>query len=365
MNCIGSDDNIDEDCEEDDTSLKNGRYCIIKHLHTGYYGRMYKACDLMNAKSPVVMKRVPLDRRRVVNNAEYLKCIHRQVRLLTHLKHRNVSSLINAFISPSMRAIYLVTEYLDVTLTYVIQVNHLNDSKISYLLYQMLSGLHYLHNSCIIHRNIKPDNVMIDLHNSRVKIIDFSCAIFHSPHSGSFDYDNVNDESYWRAPELLAGDYITGYNCKVDIWSLGCICYQMFTRHILFQCDTLYEHLSSIMSICGPATEGLIDRMSNEIASYIHTFPVDTSIDTLLANYNSHAVGLIEWMLSLDPDARPSAHQCLGHHFIASYTIYSDNNSKSLFDKFEEKAFSSSQWKQLIVHLVETFERQREGSLSK
>ncbi len=108
---------------------------------------------------------------------------------------------------------------------YIEKFNNQNNIIIN-IINQILSGLNYLHNNKITHRDIKLDNIMIDPNNNKIKIIDFGLACYGYP------CKDIVGTSGFFAPEMIYDSQ--NYNSKCDIWSLGCVLYYIVCRTLPF-----------------------------------------------------------------------------------------------------------------------------------
>lgn len=107
---------------------------------------------------------------------------------------------------------------------------------------QILRGLRYLHANRIIHRDIKGANVLIN-ENGVVKLADFGLArVIHPGHKLSYTIRVVT--LWFRAPEILLG--YKNYSSKVDVWSVGCLFYELFYGKTMFQGDNEKRQLDLI-----------------------------------------------------------------------------------------------------------------------
>ena len=144
-----------------------------------------------------------------------------------------------------MKEVYVVTELLQSDLhKIIVSTQSLTTDHVTIFVYQILRGLKYIHGSGIIHRDIKPGNLLVNS-NCLLKICDFGL----SREFGALDLDdrgnaNMTQEvvtQYYRPPELLMG--ASKYNLAVDIWSTGCILVELITRRILFPLSVVVSFL--------------------------------------------------------------------------------------------------------------------------
>ena len=113
----------------------------------------------------------------------------------------------------------------------IVSPQPLSIDHVKIFLYQILRGLKFLHSARIIHRDIKPGNLLVNS-NCLLKICDFGLARVE-PYSDSQMLTQEVVTQYYRAPELLMG--ANRYKYEIDLWSVGCIFAELLSRRILFQ----------------------------------------------------------------------------------------------------------------------------------
>ena len=131
----------------------------------------------------------------------------------------------------------------------------------------MFKGLAYLHSLGICHRDIKPQNILIDAKRHIAKICDFGSAKCLSPHEPNVSYICSR---YYRAPELILG--ATNYTCAVDIWSMACVVYELLTGVSLFPGNDSIGQLVEIIKMLGTPSREEIFYMNPHYSNEF-TFP--------------------------------------------------------------------------------------------
>uniref|UniRef100_A0ACD6ACH9 Uncharacterized protein n=1 Tax=Avena sativa TaxID=4498 RepID=A0ACD6ACH9_AVESA len=193
------------------------KYAPIKLMGKGAYGTV---CSSINQETneKVAIKKIS----DVFDSRKDAVRTLREVKLLGHLRRENVILLKDVMMPVRRRSfkdVYLVTELMDTDLDQIINSSQpLSNDHCQYFLFQLLRGLKYVHSAGILHRDLKPGNLLVHT-NSDLKICDFGLARTNST-NGQPMTEYVVTRPY-RAPELLLG--CENYGASVDVWSVGCI----------------------------------------------------------------------------------------------------------------------------------------------
>jgi len=242
---------------------KMPRYSAERVIGSGSFGVVYKAVQIQTRQT-VAIKKVREDRRYK----------NRELQIMKVVKHPNIVSLLDCFYSKIQRDIYLnlVMEYIPETL-YVTIRNHAKAGQcIPFLLtklysYQICRALSYCHQRNICHRDIKPQNLLLDPESHIVKLCDFGSAKRLKENEPNVSYICSR---YYRAPELIFES--SYYKTFIDLWSLGCVIGELFLGTPLFQGDKSVDQLVEIIKVLGTPTKEEIMAMNRE---YTQTkFPV-------------------------------------------------------------------------------------------
>ena len=168
----------------------------------------------------------------LLKKEEDKELIKNEIDIMKLCNHPNIIKLLDHF--ENSEYIYIIMEYLSGgTLTQYIKKRYFNfsENQASNIIYQIGNGIKYLHNYCIIHRDLKTDNIMLteDNENATIKIIDFGLSKIISSNESLIDgYGTLT----FTAPEVLTRE---PYNKEIDIWSLGIILFYMLTGHFPFE----------------------------------------------------------------------------------------------------------------------------------
>ena len=180
-------------------------------------------------------------------------------------------------------------------------------------LYQTLKALEYVHSKRICHRDLKPDNLLVDASTLKLKLIDFGCAKVLVKGQPNVSYICSR---YYRAPELMFG--ATEYTCAVDMWSIGTIMVELLLGHLPFQGqDSTQQHLVEIMKLLGTPTDKELRAMratcSVDELPKLKAYPWERVFP---AGTPARAMDLARKLLCYDPTQRLTATQALTHPFL-------------------------------------------------
>ncbi|KAL7164496.1 hypothetical protein ACSBR2_040412 [Camellia fascicularis] len=230
------------------------------------------------------------------------------------MKHGNVVRLQD--VVHSEKRLYLVFEYLDLDLK-----KHMDScpefSKdprlIKMFLYQILRGIAYCHSHRVLHRDLKPQNLLIDRRTNALKLADFGLARAFGIPVRTFTHEVVT--LWYRAPEILLGS--RHYSTPVDVWSVGCIFAEMVNQRPLFPGDSEIDELFKIFRILGTPNEDTWPGVTS-LADFKSAFPKWPSKDlaTVVPNLDSAGIDLLSKTLCLDPSRRITARSALEHEYF-------------------------------------------------
>jgi cyclin-dependent kinase 1 len=251
---------------QNNVSYQLSDYVKIEKIGEGTYGVVYKG------KNKITNQLVALKKIRLENDEEGVPSTAiREISLLRELQHPNIVSLMDVLMQENK--LYLVFEFLSMDLKKymetVVPANTLLDPQLvkSYL-FQITQGILYCHKRRTMHRDLKPQNLLID-HNGVIKLADFGLARAFGIPIRVYTHEVVT--LWYRAPEVLLG--AQRYSCAIDIWSIGCIFSEMATRKPLFHGDSEIDQLFKIFRILSTPSEETWPGVS-ELQDYKSSFPM-------------------------------------------------------------------------------------------
>ncbi|KAJ3288200.1 cyclin-dependent serine/threonine protein kinase [Borealophlyctis nickersoniae] len=284
------------------------KYQKIEKLGEGTYGIVYKAQN-RETGDIVALKRIRLD-----NEEEGVPCTAiREISLLKELKHPNIVRLYDVI--HTEKKLTLVFEYLDSDLKKFLDASggDLDVPTLKHLMYQLLRGIAFCHEHRVLHRDLKPQNLLINK-KLELKLADFGLARAFGIPVRSYSHEVVT--LWYRAPDVLMGS--RQYSTSIDLWSTGCIMAEMASGRPLFPGSSIKDQVLKIFKTLGTPDEKIWPKIT-ELPDYKPDFPVYArqSLAAVLPKLDADGIDLLERLLEYQPDRRISAEKALLHPFFA------------------------------------------------
>lgn len=258
-------------------------------LGRGAYGTVY--CGLTSLGQLIAVKQVALDTSdKLATEKEYRK-LQEEVDLLKALKHVNIVAYLGTCLEENTLSIFMEFVPGGSISSIINRFGPLPEMVFCKYTRQILQGVAYLHDNCVVHRDIKGNNVML-MPTGIIKLIDFGCAKrlawagLNGTHSDMLK--SMRGTPYWMAPEVINE---SGYGRKSDIWSIGCTVFEMAT---------------------GKPPLASMDRMAAMFYIGAHR----GLMPPLPARFSEPAADFVRLCLTRDQHERPSALQLLKHSFL-------------------------------------------------
>ncbi|XP_063678998.1 cyclin-dependent kinase-like 4 isoform X2 [Bolinopsis microptera] len=275
----------------------------------GSYGMVMKCRHKETGQLVAIKKFLESDDDKTVK-----KIATREIRMLKALRHENLVNLIEYF--RRKKKLYLVFEFVDHTVLDDLEryPNGLEEQLVRKITYQVLRAIEFCHHHNIIHRDVKPENILVSKMGV-VKLCDFGFArTLAGPGETYTDYVATR---WYRAPELLVGD--ANYGKAVDLWAIGCLIVEMLTGNPLFPGDSDIDQLYHITSWLGNLSQRYKDIFMKNPIFVGMKLPEVNHVDPLekrLPGLSSHSIGIVKDCLMLDADDRPTCTQLLSHSYF-------------------------------------------------
>ncbi|KAF4747658.1 Casein kinase II subunit alpha, partial [Perkinsus olseni] len=226
-------------------------YEVIRKIGRGKYSEVFEGIRVPTGEKCVIKILKPVKKKK----------IKREIKILQNLcGGTNVVELYDVVRDPNSKTPSLVFEYVDNT-DFKTLYPTLTDMDIRYYMREILKALDFCHSQGIMHRDVKPHNIMIDHAHRKLRLIDWGLAEFYHPHR---EYNVRVASRYYKGPELLVD--LQTYDYSLDMWSLGCMLAGMtFRREPFFHGHDNYDQLVKIARVLG----------TDELFEYLDKYDLD------------------------------------------------------------------------------------------
>jgi cyclin-dependent kinase len=295
------------------------RYEKLSKVGAGAYAQVYKAIDKSNHDQVVALKRIRLDA-----EEEGVPCTAiREISLLKELRHDNIVRLLDVVYSE--HKLTLVFEFLDQDLQNFMESrdHNLTPGQVQSFMRQLLAGIEHCHQRCVLHRDLKPQNLLISGEGRLLKVADFGLG-------RSFAIPVRKTTSavvtlWYRSPDVLLGS--TTYGTPIDLWSVGCIFAEMVHGVPLFDGRSDIDQLQKIFQFLGspshdtwpslpsyPNSESMLSKPEFRVPFAPRC---DAFYKTVQAKLGPQGVDLLRGLLQYEPERRLTASQALNHPYFS------------------------------------------------
>ncbi|ODQ64879.1 pMAP kinase, partial [Nadsonia fulvescens var. elongata DSM 6958] len=335
------------------------RFQITKELGHGAYGIVCAAKYTGSTDGPsVAIKKVT----NILSKKILCKRALRELKLLNHFRgHKNITCLYDMdIVDPAhFNEVYLYEELMECDMHQIIRSGQpLTDAHYQSFVYQILTGLKYIHSADVLHRDLKPGNLLVNA-DCELKICDFGLARGYSSNeakNAGFLTEYVATRWY-RAPEIMLS--FQAYTKAIDMWSVGCILAELLGGKPLFKGKDFVDQLNLILNIVGTPNEETLSRIGSPRAQdYVRSLPYMSPVDfvTLFPQANPEALDLLAKMLVFDPAQRITVDEALQHPYLKIWHDPADEpDCADKFDFSFESVDDIAAMKQMILNEVSEF----------
>lgn len=283
------------------------KYEWVKIIGQGTFGVVYKVTDKDTKKNLAIKK--------VFQDPNYR---NREFMIVVELNHINCIKVHNYFFTKdgAQTFLNLVMDYIPETLYRVLRYykkKNMNfpDPLGKIYSYQMFRSLAYIHALGIVHRDIKPQNILVDTNDHRLVICDFGSAKKILPGEKSVAYICSR---YYRAPELILEQ--DKYGPEIDIWSIGCVIAEMFLGEPIFPGTSSKDQMIKIISLLGTPSPIEIQAMSKSANVKLPQVTALGLAKKFGPQTNPQAIDLLSRILVYDPKKRLHPLEALMHPYF-------------------------------------------------
>jgi len=283
------------------------KYQKIEKIGEGTYGVVYKAKN-RTSNEIVALKKIRLE----AEDEGIPSTAIREISILKELQHCNIVRLHDVIHTD--KKLTLVFEFLEEDLKKFLDRSPegLNEHTIKRLLFQLLKGVQFCHERRVLHRDLKPQNLLINT-KMELKLADFGLARAFGIPVRSYTHEVVT--LWYRAPDVLMGS--RKYSTPVDLWSVGCIFGEMAGSRPLFPGTSDADQLTRIFKVLGTPTETTWPSMA-ELPEYRGQFEKIEGVfpEFPEASLSTEGKALLMSMLKFEPGHRVTAKDALSEHYF-------------------------------------------------
>lgn len=287
------------------------KYEVIRKVGRGKYSEVFEGMSTESNEKCIIKILKPVKKKK----------IKREIKILKNLNGgTNIIKLLDVVRDPGSKTPSLVFEHVNAA-DFKVLYPTLSDLDIRYYIYELLKALDYCHSMGVMHRDVKPHNVMIDHNQRKLRLIDWGLAEMYHPGK---EYNVRVASRYFKGPELLVD--LQDYDYSLDMWSLGCMLAGMvYRREPFFYGHDNYDQLVKICRILG----------TDELYSYLNKYGIelDPQLEALVGNHsrkpwtkfvtpeNQHLVSpegmdFIDKLLRYDHQERLTAKEAMAHPYF-------------------------------------------------
>ncbi|KZT69215.1 kinase-like protein [Daedalea quercina L-15889] len=302
------------------------RYEIIQRIGGGKYSDVFEGVDSSNEDAVVIKVLKPVAKRK----------IKREIKVLRNLSGGpNIVGLVDVVRDHVSRSHSLVMEYVNSSDWRDIY-RSLTELEIKQYVFQILRALEFAHSRGIMHRDVKPGNIVFDREQRKLRLIDWGLAEFYHPDT---EYPSHVGSRHYKSPELLVA-YRT-YDYSLDLWSVGCVLAALvFRKEAFFRGRDNEDQLIKIVKILG----------SDSFENYLYNYNIClvNASDDLLHPYDKQswarfvasdnrttatpeAIDLVDKLLRFDHRERLTAAEAMAHTYFNVVRLQTPSNPAECF----------------------------------
>ncbi|XP_026455648.1 casein kinase II subunit alpha-like [Papaver somniferum] len=297
-------------------------YEVVRKVGRGKYSEVFEGVHSTDNERCIIKILKPVKKKK----------IKREIKILQNLcGGPNIVKLLDIVRDQQSKTPSLVFEYVNNT-DFKVLYPKLTDFDTRYYIHELLKALEFCHSQGIMHRDVKPHNVMIDHEQRKLRLIDWGLAEFYHPGK---EYNVRVASRYFKGPELLVD--LQDYDYSLDLWSLGCMFAGMiFRKEPFFYGHDNYDQLVKIAKVLG----------TDDLNAYLNKYrlQLDPHLEAMVGRHsrkpwtkfvnadNQHlavpeAIDFLDKLLRYDHQERPTAKEAMAHPYF--HTVRSSGGSRT------------------------------------
>ncbi|KAI5954278.1 hypothetical protein KGF54_002053 [Candida jiufengensis] len=339
--------------------LVDSRYEIVRILGKGSYGVVCSAIDTKSLSTGLEHKIAIKKVTKIFTKDILLVRAIRELKFMKFFKgHRNIATLLDSdvvYVKP-YDGLYCFQELADLDLARVLYSNvQLSEFHIQNFMYQILCGLKYIHSADVVHRDLKPGNILVTTQGI-LKICDFGLA--RGIHPKFFKnrvatITNYVATRWYRAPELILSS--KNYSKAVDIWAIGCILGELFGRRPIFPGKNSNEQIFEVVKVLGSPSPETVKKYNWKIEGILWCKYKQVKWPTIYPFAPIEAIKLLDNLLQWDYKKRWDVDIILEQEFFKFVRNGEEPDSKSVFDFSFEEPTKIPRLKEILEEEVKDF----------
>lgn len=293
------------------------RYNIGRRIGRGCYGVVYEGREACGLQRECAVKKMLF----AFRNATDAQRTYREVSyLLQFAGHSNIMTIYDLVPSKDDKHLYMVCEVLDADLQKAIKSTKLESYQQRAISYQMMRGLKFIHSAGVIHRDMKPSNILLT-RQCQVKLADFGWSRSLPASMAEGALTEYASSRWYRSPEMLLGG--SRYTAAADIWAVGCITGEMCTREPLIQGSCTQHMTELIIDMLGKPNDFDIASLEAQFAPMmLQCLPIEQPRRSIKNRFSGETLEFIDFLqlvLQINPEKRLTAQEALEHPHLANF----------------------------------------------
>lgn len=345
------------------------KYKVIKPIGNGSHAVVWQGQNIKTGQK-VALKQMTFD-----GESEKVKRTYREVKLLQFFaKHENIVTPFDLVTNDSedkFDTVFLVMELCTTDLQKLLKSSLvLSITHIKSFTFQLVRAVRALHKACVVHRDLKPQNILISQQTNnhlQIYLCDFGTGRLVQDDPSVLRQTSLNSvtTAFYCAPEGLLSKDI--YSNSVDMWAIGCIVAEMIKREPLFQGRNAKHQLELIVDLCGkPSNAELCEFPESSKKKFLMEYSVSTRepIETHFPpGADKEAIDIIEKLLTFNPSKRLTSAEAFLHPFLDPFNRRdTENFCSEPFPDLENSGqkFTPEVWRDLLWDEVGRYQREKE-----